>query len=60
MPSIEASQPGLAEIRQAIARKGWKLNSDRPLLEASKILEPQKHWHESEPYAYGYLEQNFG
>ena len=53
MASIKASQQGLVQIKQAIARKGWKMSSDRPLVEASKVLEPQKYWHESGPYAYG-------
>ncbi len=53
MASIKASQQGLAKIREAIKQKGWKVSSDRPLVEASKILEPQGDWHELGPYAYG-------
>ncbi len=51
--SIKASGQGLVQIKQAIAHKGWKVTSDRWLLEASKVLEPHRCWHELEPYAYG-------
>ncbi|MGJ3248688.1 MAG: NB-ARC domain-containing protein [Elainellaceae cyanobacterium] len=53
MASIKASAEGLASIKRAIAQKGWKVGSDRWLVEASKVLEPQGTWHESGPYAYG-------
>ena len=59
MASIKASQQGLARIKKAIARKGWKVTSDRPLVEASKILEPQIYWHELGPYAYGCSRQTW-
>ena len=59
MASVKASYQGLVKIKQAIASRGWKLNSDRPLLEASKILEPQKEWQEFEPYAYGCSRQTW-
>lgn len=59
MASLKASQQGLAQIKEAIAGKGWKLNSDRWLLEASKILEPQTEWQELGPYAYGCSRQTW-
>ena len=59
MPSIKASSQGLVRIKQAIARKGWKISSDRPLIEASKVLEPDKHWDEFTPFAYGCSRQTW-
>lgn len=59
MASIKASSRGLVKIRQAIAIKGWKISSDRPLIEASKILEPNQFWHELGPYAYGCSRQTW-
>ncbi|MBE7385439.1 MAG: WD40 repeat domain-containing protein [Leptolyngbya sp. SIO1E4] len=53
MASLKASQQGLTQIKQAIAQKGWKVGSDRWLVEASKVIEPQGDWPESGPYAYG-------
>ncbi|MEO1298915.1 MAG: NB-ARC domain-containing protein, partial [Cyanobacteria bacterium J06636_16] len=53
MVSLKASPQGLAQIKQTIARKGWKMSSSRWLVEASKVLEPQGDWHASGPYAYG-------
>ncbi|MEM1253477.1 MAG: NB-ARC domain-containing protein [Cyanobacteria bacterium P01_H01_bin.21] len=53
MASLKASQHGLVQIKQAIAQKGWKVSSDRWLVEASRVLEPQGNWHVSGPYAYG-------
>ena len=53
MASVRASQQGLVQIKQAMARQGWKWDSDRPLLEASKILEPEKKWDELGSYAHG-------
>ena len=59
MPSIKASSQGLVRIKQAIASKGWKISSDRPLIEASKILEPDKQWDEFGPFAYGCSRQTW-
>ena len=59
MASIKASQQGLVQIKQAIANKGWKTSSDRWLLEASKLLEPQGTWDEFGPYAYGCSRQTW-
>ena len=59
MTSLKASTVGLIQIKQAIARKGWKISSDRPLIEASKILEPDKHWDEFTPFAYGCSRQTW-
>ena len=59
MVSLRASQQGLTQIKQAIARKGWQVGSDRWLVAASKVLEPQSDWHESGPYAYGCSSQTW-
>ncbi|MDJ0568336.1 MAG: NB-ARC domain-containing protein [Pleurocapsa sp. MO_192.B19] len=59
MPSRKASSQGLLKIKSAIARKGWKVTSDRPLLAASQILEPDKSWSELEVYAYGCSRQTW-
>jgi hypothetical protein len=56
---IKASQQGLAQIKEAIAFKGWKISSDRPLLAASQVLEPDRCWHELSPYAYGCSRQTW-
>ena len=53
MASVKASQQGLIKIKQAMARQGWKWDSDRPLVEASKILEPDRKWDDLGSYAYG-------
>ena len=53
MASVKASEQGLVQIKQAMARRKWKWDSDRPLLEASKILEPKKQWDEPGSYATG-------
>lgn len=59
MSSIKASASGLVEIKNAIARKGWKVTGDRPLLAASQILEPDKSWSELGVYAYGCSRQTW-
>lgn len=53
MASVKASQQGLVKIKQAMACQGWTWDSDRPLLEASKILEPDSEWDEPGFYAHG-------
>lgn len=53
MASVKASEQGLVQIKQAMTRQGWKWDSDRPLLEASKILEPDRTWDELGSYAHG-------
>ena len=56
MASRKASQQGLEKIRDArkTGEKEWKwYGDDRPLFEASKILEPNKTWGETGIYAYG-------
>ena len=53
MASVKASVQGLIKIKQAMARQGWKWDSERPLLEASKILEPKRKWDEPGVYAHG-------
>jgi WD40 repeat protein len=59
MASIKASQQGLVQIKEEIACKGWKISSDRPLLAASQVLEPDRDWHELGPYAYGCSRQTW-
>ena len=59
MASIKASRYGLTQIKQAIAKQGWKMSDDNWLVEASKVLEPQKYWHEDGPYAYGCSRQTW-
>ncbi len=53
MPSNKVSKQGLAKVKQAIARKGWRVYDDRILRAASRILEPEGNWHLEGPYAYG-------
>ena len=59
MASVKASGQGLIQIKQSMARQGWKWDSDRPLIEASKILEPGKKWDELEFYANGCSQQSW-
>ena len=58
MGTVKASTQGLIKIAKAIASKGWKKSSNRPLLEASKFLEPDREW-EVEPFAYGCSRQTW-
>ena len=53
MASVKASGRGLAQIKKAIAERGWKMSDDRWSLAASNILEPAKNWEEFGPYANG-------
>lgn len=53
MASVKASEQSLVQIEQAMARQKWTWDSDRPLLEASKILEPNRKWDEPGSYANG-------
>ena len=53
MASVKASGRGLVQIKNAIAKRGWKMSDDRWSLAASKILEPKKDWEEFGPYASG-------
>lgn len=56
MPTLKASQWGLAKIKQARNEKGWSWSlddDDTCLLEASRILEPDKPWYTGGPYATG-------
>ncbi|MFB2917910.1 NB-ARC domain-containing protein [Aerosakkonema funiforme] len=43
-PTLKASEPGLAKIKQARNERGWTIEDDRWLLEASKILKPEQEW----------------
>ncbi len=52
MPTLIASQQGLGRIKQARNEKGWIIEDDRWLREASKILEPDTNW-EAEDYVAG-------
>ena len=53
MASKKASREGIAQIKQAITEKGWKVYDDRWLLAASQLLEPTTDWQKDGPYAYG-------
>jgi hypothetical protein len=54
MPELKASEAGLEIIKQARNTKGWTVEDSRWLLEASKILEPDRDWPpESDFYADG-------
>ena len=53
MPSKKVSRQGLALIKQAIAKRGWRISDERWLVEASKHLEPDGDWQLDGPYAYG-------
>jgi AAA-like domain len=49
--SLRASEYGIQLLRNARVKKGWKIIDDwRPLLEASRILEPNKDWREPLPH----------
>ncbi|MBD1803885.1 DUF1822 family protein [Microcoleus sp. FACHB-SPT15] len=52
MLTLIASQQGLERIRQARNEKGWIIEDDRWLREASKVLEPDTNW-EAEDYVAG-------
>ena len=53
MASVKVSRQGLAQIKEAISNRNWKMSDDRWSLAASKILEPSKNWEEFGPYASG-------
>ncbi len=59
MPTLKASKQGVAKIKQAKNEKGWKVDDPRWLVEASKILEPDKVWQEDGLYADGCSEGNW-
>ncbi|MDJ0800723.1 MAG: NB-ARC domain-containing protein [Calothrix sp. MO_167.B12] len=42
--ALKASEFGKILIKKAIKRKGWNLEDNRWLIEASKILEPNQDW----------------
>lgn len=44
MPSLKASRQGLVRIRQARSCKGWTIEDDRWLVEASQIINPMIDW----------------
>ncbi len=52
-PTLKASESGLARIQRAKNEKGWRVGDGEWLLEASKILEPEKNWFLGGPYANG-------
>ncbi|MBD1881362.1 NB-ARC domain-containing protein [Coleofasciculus sp. FACHB-T130] len=53
MPSLRASQKGLARIKQARNEKGWTVEDEKWLKAASRVLEPDKNWEGSEQLANG-------
>ena len=59
MAKLKASQQGIAKIKQARNEKGWTVDDPRGLVEASKVLEPNKIWQEGGPYADGCSEGNW-
>ncbi|MCA1992432.1 MAG: helix-turn-helix transcriptional regulator, partial [Coleofasciculus sp. S288] len=59
MPTLKASRLGIAKIRQARNEKGWSWSiedDDTILIEASKVLEPEKNWLPGGHYASGVSE----
>ncbi|MBD2463592.1 AAA-like domain-containing protein [Oscillatoria sp. FACHB-1407] len=44
MPSLKASEPGIAILKQARNRQGWRIDDDRWLIGASQILQPDINW----------------
>jgi hypothetical protein len=53
MPYLKASEQGLAKIKQARELKGWTVENPRWLIEASKVLEPNRDWETEEISANG-------
>lgn len=53
MSSLQASERGINNIRQARKFKGWIIDDLKWLIEASKVLEPNKSWTEEELSAAG-------
>jgi hypothetical protein len=51
--TYRASEEGKRKIQQARRLKGWIIDDPQPLVEASKILESDRDWENSEVYAYG-------
>ncbi|GET44197.1 DUF1822 family protein [Microseira wollei] len=58
MASLRASKQGLARIQQARKQKGWTIEDEQWLLEASKILYPEQDWQPG-CYAPGCSESSF-
>jgi hypothetical protein len=59
VPTLKASKLGVARIKQARNEKGWSWNIDEDdtcLLEASKVLAPDKNWLPGGPYFEGVSE----
>ncbi len=58
MPTLKASRLGIARIKQARNEKGWSWSTgeDTCLVEASRLLEPDKKWYPGGPYANGISE----
>lgn len=48
MAELKASKQGLKQIQQARNKKGWTVEDPRWLVEASKILEPNRDWQTTE------------
>jgi Protein of unknown function (DUF1822) len=58
MASLRASKQGLARIQQARKQKGWTIEDEQWLLNASKILYPEQDWQPG-CYAPGCSESSF-
>ncbi|MFB8791799.1 MAG: hypothetical protein U7123_23885 [Potamolinea sp.] len=57
MATLKASEQGKKRIQQARNDKGWTVDDHRWLVEASRILEPDRNWEvNSEPFANGVSE----
>ncbi len=56
MPSLRASKQGLKRIKQARNAKGWTVEDPKWLVEASKVLEPERDWEGEGIYAEGISE----
>ena len=49
MPGFKASKTGIDIIRQAREARGWKVEDERPLKAASKVLVPNLDWDKQPP-----------
>ncbi|MBW4699998.1 MAG: AAA-like domain-containing protein [Aphanocapsa lilacina HA4352-LM1] len=50
---MKASETALEKIQAARVAKGWTIEDERWLLEASRLLQPERVWHPGGPYADG-------
>ncbi len=57
--NLKATQQAIALIRQAQKNHGWGWVDNIPLVEASKVLEPNRDWQPEGPYADGCSESTW-